>query len=535
MDFQRYQYPSARKVVFGGKGMVCTTQPLAAQAGLDIIKKGGNAIDAAIATAICMTVLEPTSNGIGSDAFALVWAREKLHGLNASGPAPMGISAQAIRDRGYAEVPAHGFIPVTVNGAPSAWHKLSKAFGNLPFAELFESAIGYAENGFPVQPVTAYNWEKAFRSYQKKLQGKEFENWFRTFAPKGRAPEPGEFIRLPEHARTLRELAQSNCESYYRGGIAQKIDEFSKQYGGYIRKEDYAAYHSQWVDPISTSYRGYHVWEIPPNGHGIVALMALNVLEGYEFDPDKRDCADTMHKQMEAMKLAFMDGRRYVADSRYMKVAVEQLLSKQYAAKRRATIGDMAMMPQAGDPDCGGTIYLCTADGEGNMVSYIQSNYRGFGSGLVVPGTGIALHDRGNNFSLTEGAENCIAPGKKPYHTIIPGFLTKDSRAVGPFGVMGGFMQPQGHVQVITNTIDFLMNPQEALDAPRWQWTGGKDIEVEPAFPQAVAEELMRRGHKISVMCESGEFGRGEIIWRGEDGVLMGATEPRADGFVAAW
>ena len=535
MDFYKYQYASKRRVVFGHHGMVCTTQPLAAQAGLDIMKKGGNAIDAAIATAICMTVLEPTSNGIGSDSFALVWTKDKLHGLNASGHAPMKASVETIKNMGHTEVPNYGFIPVTVNGAPSAWKELSKTFGKLPFNELFEAAIDYAENGFPVQPNTSYLWDKAFNTYKENLSGNEFENWFKTFAPNGRAPRPGEIFKLPNHALTLRELADTGCESYYRGAIAEKIDSFSKAYGGLIRKEDYASYYPEWVEPISTSYRGYDVWEIPPNGHGLVALMALNIVEGFNFDANSYGSVDTLHKQIEAMKLAFVDGQHYIADPHFMKVSVEKLLSKKYADSRRQTICDTALTPKKGDPDCGGTIYLCTADEEGNMVSYIQSNYRGFGSGLVVPGTGIALHNRGNNFSLIEGTENCIEPGKKPYHTIIPGFLSKSGKAIGPFGVMGGFMQPQGHLQVVTNTIDFNMNPQEALDAPRWQWVGGKNIQVEREFPYAVTEELIRKGHNISVLPESTTFGRGNIIWRDENGTLIGATEPRADGYVSAW
>ena len=315
--------------------------------------------------------------------------------------------------------------------------------------------------------------------------------------------------------------------------MAEKIDTFSRETGGYLRKEDLAQFHAEWVEPISTNYRGYTVSEIPPNGHGIVVLMALNILEGFQFT--QRDTAESIHKQIEAMKLAFTDGKRYIADPRFMRVTPEQMLSKEYAAKRRALIGEQALMPEAGDPSCGGTVYLCTADGEGNMVSFIQSNYMGFGSGIVVPGTGIALQNRGNNFSLDPNSENCLAPGKKSYHTIIPGFLSKDGKAIGPFGVMGGFMQPQGQVQVVMNTIDFMMNPQEALDAPRWQWVGDKNIEVEQSFPAWITESLVRAGHNVKVLPESLTMGRGQIIWRNDEGVLVGATEPRTDGTVAAW
>ena len=536
-DPLKYSYPSQRKVIYGRKGMVCTSQLLAAQAGLDILKKGGNAVDAAIAVAACMTVLEPTSNGLGSDAFALVWIQSdmKLYGINGSGPAPMLLDAKKVKDLGLGEIPQKGWIPVTVPGAPSAWAELSLRFGKLPLEEVMEPAAVYAEEGYPVSPVTASAWAAARENFEKagKRFPEIFSHWFEVFAPDGKTPAPGQIWRSPEHARSIREIAQTKAESFYRGDIADKIDAFSQKTGGYIRKEDLESYRAEWVEPISISYKGFNVWEIPPNGHGIVALMALNILKNDQFAA--RDLADSFHRQIEAMKLAFADGQRYVADPRFMKVSVEQLLSEEYAARRRALIGNTALSPEYGDPRCGGTVYLCTADKDGNMVSFIQSNYRGFGSGVVVPGTGIAFNDRGNNFTLNEEMENCLAPGKKPYHTIIPGFLTKDGCAVGPFGVMGGFMQPQGHLQVVMNTIDFHMNPQEALDAPRWQWTGGKEIHVERGFPFAITEELARMGHKMVVDANSSGFGRGQIIWRDDQGVLTGATEPRADGTVAAW
>lgn len=532
-DSHKYSYSSTRRVVYGKKGMVCTSQPLAAQAGLDIMKKGGNAIDAAIATAACLTVLEPTGNGIGGDAFALVWVKDKLHGLNASGPAPMLIDIKAIKEKYGNKMPKYGWMPITVPGIPSAWAKLSEKFGKLPFEELLKPAISYAEEGYPVSTIVSKLWNNGFDTFSKEFKEVCFKSWFDTFVPEGKAPNPGDVVKLPYHAKTLKELAATKCESFYRGPIADKIDNFSKETGGYLRKEDLAAFYPEWVEPISTNYRGYTVSEIPPNGHGIVALMALNILEGYRFTD--RDSTDTFHKQLEAMKLAFVDGQRYVTDPHFMKVTKEQLLSKEYAERRRNLISEKALMPEPGNPDCGGTVYLCTADEEGNMVSYIQSNYMGFGSGIVVPETGISLHNRGNNFSLNEDSENFIAPGKKPYHTIIPGFLSKDGKAVGPFGVMGGFMQPQGHVQVVMNTVDFNMNPQEALDAPRWQWVGEKNIEVERAFPFSVTEELLRKGHYIKVLPETISFGRGQIIWKNEEGVLAGGTEPRTDGTVAAW
>lgn len=532
-DAQKYDYPSRRSVIYGRKGMVCTSQPLAAQAGLDILKRGGNAIDAAIAAAACMTVLEPTSNGIGSDAFALVWTKGELFGLNASGRAPRSISAKTVKELGYSEMPRRGWIPVMVPGAPSAWAELSGTYGRLPLSEVLEPAIAYAREGYAVSPVIAKLWSNAYQEFEKTFQGECFKPWFDTFAPNGRAPRPGEIWKSEAHARTLELIGKTGAKAFYQGELADRIDEFSKKTGGYLRKSDLEDYHCQWVTPIRVNYRGYEVCEIPPNGFGIIALMALNILKGYEFTD--RESIDTVHKQLEAMKLAFADGKRYVADPAFMKASVETLLSDNYAAERRALIGDQALEPAPGNPFSGGTVYLCTADAEGNMVSYIQSNYNGFGSGIVIPDTGIALQNRGANFTLDETMENCLAPGKKSLHTIIPGFLLKDGKAVGPFGVMGAFMQPQGHVQVMMNTLDFGMNPQDALNAPRWQWIDGKKIQVEKAFPASLIEELKKRGHTVEVVESSLSFGRGQIIWRNEDGVLCGATEPRADGAVAAW
>jgi gamma-glutamyltranspeptidase/glutathione hydrolase len=533
-DSLYHPYPSQRTTVYAKKGMVATSQPLAAQAGLDILKKGGNAIDAAIATAACLTVVEPTSNGIGGDAFALVWTKGELHGLNASGPAPASISIDAVKKLGHEEMPKFGLVPVTVPGAPSAWAALSERFGKLPLTEVLKPAIDYAEHGYPLTPILGKYWKSAYKAYKANLTGEEFENWFKTFAPDGRAPEVGEIWRSPDHAKTLQSIAETKAESFYRGELAEKIDQFSKQYGGFISKEDLAAYAPEWVQPIKVNYRGYDVWEIPPNGQGLVALLALNTLKGFEFNA--KDTVETYHKQMEAMKLAFTDGLKYITDPKSMKVTVEELLSDTYAEQRRSLINEEALLPEAGEPPRGGTVYLATADEEGNMVSFIQSNYMGFGSGIVVPGTGIGLQNRGNNFSLDPNHENALEPGKKTFHTIIPGFLTKDDQAVGPFGVMGGFMQPQGHAQVIMNTVDFHLNPQAALDAPRWQWVKDKTIQVEPNFPDHIAQALARKGHQIQKTLDTGGFGRGQIIWRDpKTGVLAGGTESRTDGQVAAW
>ncbi|GAA0367500.1 gamma-glutamyltransferase family protein [Bacillus horti] len=533
-DSLYYPYASQRTTVFANKGMVATSQPLAAQAGLDIIKKGGNAIDAAIATAACLTVLEPTSNGIGGDAFALVWTKGKLHGLNASGPAPQSLSIDALKAQGHTEMPKFGLTPVTVPGAPSAWVALSERFGKLPLEEVLQPAIQYAEEGYPLTPILGKYWLSAYKNYSANLKGDEFKAWFETFAPKGRAPQIGEVWSSEGHAKTLRSIAETKGESFYRGEIAQQIDTFSKQYGGYIRYEDLAQYQPEWVDPIKVHYKGYDVWEIPPNGQGLIALLALNVLKGYTFT--EKESTETYHKQIEAMKLAFSDGLAYITDSKHMKVKVEDLLSDKYAEQRRALIGEEALTPEAGQPPRGGTVYLATADGEGNMVSFIQSNYMGFGSGIVIPGTGIALQNRGHNFSLDPAHDNALAPGKRTLHTIIPGFLTKGDHAVGPFGVMGGFMQPQGHAQVVMNTIDFALNPQAALDAPRWQWMKDKVVHVEPHFPDHIAQALVRKGHQIHKTIDTGSFGRGQIIWRDpETGVLNGGTESRTDGAIAAW
>lgn len=533
--FLTHPYGSQRMCTFGKNGMVATSQPLAAQAGLDMLKKGGNAVDAAIATAACLTVVEPTSNGIGGDAFALVWINDELHGLNASGPAPKKLSIEALKERGITEeMPEYGLTPVTVPGAPSAWAALSKRFGKLPLTEVLQPAITYAQEGFPISPILGYNWNVAYEKFKGELKGEEFAGWFETFEINGKSPKIGEVWSSSDHADTLIEIAETEAESFYRGRIAEKIDAFSKAHGGFIRKEDLAAFQPEWVKPISVSYRGYDVWEIPPNGQGLIALLALNTLKGYEFKT--KDSVDTYHKQIEAMKLAFADGKKFITDSKHMKVAIEDLLHDEYADARRALIGDDARIPEAGQPLHSGTVYLATADDEGNMVSFIQSNYKGFGSGVVVPGTGIALQNRGHNFSLDESHDNRLEPGKRTYHTIIPGFLTKGNQAVGPFGVMGAFMQPQGHVQVIMNMVDFDLNPQAALDAPRWQWINDKTVLVEKDMPSYIVEALERKGHDVQVATSRHSFGRGQIIRRDpQTGVLFGGTEPRTDGAVLTY
>ena len=543
------RYPSRRSVVYGKRGMVCASQTLAAQAGLDVLKKGGNAIDAAIATAISLTVLEAPSNGIGSDLFALVWSHGKLYGLNGSGPAPMGITREAVLGKiacGHdgkgadgkiqalsgSSMPESGWEPVTIPGAPAAWKELHEKFGAADFKTLFDAAIRYAEEGFPLQPVCSHLWQKNAQKAAALEHEALYQPLLDTFF-RGKNFEPGQLMRIPEMGKTLRKLAESGCASFYQGDIARAIVNFSKTTGGYLTEEDLRSYRPEWVEPIRLDYRGYEVCEIPPNCHGLVVLMALNILKHLPLA--EKENPETVHKQLEAMKMGYTDGKSYIADPRYMKADVNYFLSDDYGRKRAAEIVGKAVLPRPVDLNCGGTVYLCTADAEGNMVSLIQSHFHNFGSKLAVPGTGILLNNRGNNFSLDPAHDNCLAPGKKPYHTIIPGFLLKDGEAAGPFGVMGGFMQPQGQVQVVNNLVDFALNPQEALDAPRWQWVGGKTIEIEAAFDEAIVADLKERGHDIKVMQDFTSFGRGQIILRQPDGVYAAATEPRADGVVAAW
>jgi gamma-glutamyltranspeptidase / glutathione hydrolase len=478
-------------------------------------------------------VLEPSSNGIGGDAFALVWDGQKLHGLNASGRAPAGTNLDLFSSQGLSSVPRHGWLPVTVPGAPSAWRDLHAKFGKLEFEQLFQPAIFYAANGYPVSPTLARNWQHAAQVYSR-FSAPEFLPWLQTFTRNGHAPDAGEMFRLPDHAKTLELIAKTRSAAFYDGELAKRIEDFAASSGGFITAADLKAHTTNWVEPISTNYRGYDVWEIPPNGQGIAALAALNILEGFDLTRHARDSTQSYHWQIEAMKLAFMDAHAFVADPSRVDVPIVGMLDKQYAAQRRSQILETALEPSPGSPARGGTVYLCTADGDGMMVSYIQSNYAGFGSGIVIPGTGIALQNRGANFSLTPNHPNQLAPGKRPYHTIIPGFLSKNHQAVGPFGVMGGFMQPQGHLQMVVNTVDYDLNPQASLDAPRWQWIEGKKIELELHTPTHIAEGLAERGHQITMQLEQGSFGRGQIIWRLND-VLVAASDSRTDGQALAF
>ncbi len=547
MQYDPYYYPyaSKRNVVFGAN-MVATSQPLAAQAGLHILRSGGNAIDAAIATAACLTVVEPTSNGIGGDAFAQVWVNGQLYGLNASGPAPSLLNLDTVHKCGHKTMPEQGVLPITVPGAPAAWVALSERFGKLSLKKCLAPAINYAENGFPIAPITAQLWQNAYNTYAayyKTTKDDSLKPWFSTFAPQGHAPYVGSIWRLPKQAKTLAEIAQSKARSFYQGALAQKIDKFMQKTGGFLRGEDLQDYAPSWVDPICTDYRGYKVWELPPNGQGIICLMALNILRN--FDLSSTDNPETIHKVIEATKLAFIDGLTHISDPESMQTTVDELLSADFGAMRAALIGKMALNPTPLTPPKGGTVYLATADSEGNMVSYIQSNYTGFGSGVVVPNTGIALQNRGACFSTNPKHVNCVAPNKLPYHTIIPGFITpnvqnKSIQPMGPFGMMGGFIQPQGHIMLMHNIIDRHLNPQAALDAPRFRWKKGRIVHVESGFPASLANTLKRRGHDIHYGgIDDTDFGRGQIIWQYKDTQghtsHLGGTEPRTDGQVAVF
>ena len=577
MDFDGsyLPYAGARYPIYAQHGMVAASSPQASAAGLEMLRRGGNAVDAAVAAATTLTVVEPTANGIGSDAFALVWIEKerRLYGLNASGWAPRDISIEKViaalgkaigeskrtggargvedekgaeavgtagasataRAGGVLKMPTYGWVPTMVPGAPKAWASLMARFGRLGLSTAMAPAIDYAENGYPASPNLARMWQRAFEKYKATLSGPEFAEWFHTFAPEGHAPAAGDIIRLPDHARTLKAIAESDSDDFYHGELAERIVADSREFGGFFCKDDFAEYAVQWVEPISVNYRGYDICEIPPNGQGIVALMALNILKEFEFTT--RESPETFHLQWEAMKIAFADGLAHITDPAAMRVAAADLIQPEYGALRAHEIepGGPARLYTAKTPPKSGTVYLCTADSEGNMVSYIQSNYMGFGSGIVVRGTGISLQNRGADFSLDARHPNCLAPRKKTYHTIIPGFILKDGRAIGPFGVMGGYMQPQGHVQTVTNLVDFHLNPQQALDAPRWQWILGRKFMVERAFSAEIIEALARRGHEIEVSADSTPFGRGQIIVRLPNGTLVGGTEGRTDSNIACW
>ncbi|MDJ0572451.1 MAG: gamma-glutamyltransferase family protein [Pleurocapsa sp. MO_192.B19] len=523
----QYPYSSSRRVILGQKCAVATSQSLATLAGMEMFWAGGNAVDAAVAMAIALTVVEPTSNGIGGDAFALVWDG-KLHGLNASGRSPQTLRRDLFKN--LAQMPSLGWLTVTVPGAVSGWRSLWEKWGKLPFEQLFAPAIRYASEGYPVSPVTAEAWQRA-ESIFLPLTAPEYQPLKQVFFPHNRAPSVGEIWGSKLHAATLKEIAATGGESFYQGKIAQAIANYASDTGGLISTEDLTNHQPDWVEPISTQYRNLKVWEIPPNTQGIAALMGLNILEGSDLQQYPRDSGASFHRQIEAIKLAFADLHDYVADPRSMKVSPEQLLAKSYAVRRRQLISEQAIPTATPGFPAGGTVYLAAADEE-LMVSLIQSNYNGFGSGILVPETGVALHNRGLGFTLESGHPNEIAANKRPFHTIIPGFLTKDDQALGAFGVMGAPMQPQGHLQMVVNMADYSMNPQAALDAPRWRYLEQDLVLLESHVPQNVVLDLIDRSHNIR-LAHPRMFGKGQIILR-QDHVLVAASEPRADGLALA-
>ena len=490
-----------------------------------MLTDGGSAADAAIATAIALTVVEPVSNGIGSDAFAIVHDGRELHGLNASGRSPAAWTPEYFGGNG---VPALGWNSVTVPGAVSAWVELHAKFGKLAFERLFEPAISYGRNGFLVSPTIAEQWSAMVPLFKSQ------PGFADAFMPGGRAPKPGEPVILSEHAATLETIAATNGEAFYRGELATKLEAHATANGGIMRASDLAAHRADWVGTINGGYRGYTVHEIPPNGQGIVALIALGILEQLDMASFPVDSADSVHLQIEAVKLAFADAQAYVADIEHMAVRPERLLDKEYLRMRAMLIDrNRAKQASAGTPN-GGTVYLTAADASGVMVSMIQSNYMGFGSGVVVPGTGISLQNRGADFAVAPGHPNRVGPSKRPYHTIIPGFLSKDGTPVMSFGVMGGPMQPQGHVQLVTRIVDHGQNPQAACDGPRFRWVQGMQVCCETGFPPSTLDELERRGHHLVTTNDYNQFGSCQAIWRLDDGYLA-VSDPRRDGQAAGF
>ena len=586
---------ATRSEVLGRHGMVCTSVPAATQVGLDILKRGGSAVDAAIAANATLGLMEPVSNGIGGDLFAIVYSAKenKLYGINGSGRSPLGLNYDQMKAEldklGRKTIPPRGMLPISVPGCVDAWSELHKKFGKLKLSNDLAPAAKYADEGFPVTELIAFYWHFAPEIY-KDSPGAFLETY--TVDGKGRTPAKGEIFKNPALAKTLRLIGEKGRDVFYKGEIADRIDKFMRENGGFLRKADFEKHMSTWVDPVSTNYRGYDVFELPPNGQGIAALQILNILEGFDLKAMGRNSAETLHAMIETKKLAWADRAKFYADPEFATIPLAQLISKQYAAERRKLIDpnhaaktvapgnpNVAQSSKARDTsisglvakiengqdvrwphrvraglasdarvtDDGDTIYMCTADDEGNMVSLIQSNYRGMGSGVVVPGLGFMFQDRGELFSMEQGHANVYAPGKRPFHTIIPGFVMKDGKPWEAFGVMGGGMQPQGHVQVLTNQIDFGLNVQEAGDASRWQHEGDNEptgekmekggyVEVESGIPYEVVRELEKRGHDMRF--DVGGYGGYQAIKvEMHDGlrVYIGASESRKDGQAAGY
>jgi len=543
---------SSRSEVLATHGMVATSQPLATQVGLDILKQGGSAVDAAIAANATLGLMEPTGSGIGGDLFAIVWdaKSQKLYGLNASGRSPKILSLatlkEALKNLNRKSIPPYGMLPISVPGTVDGWFELHNKFGKLPMKKVLSPAISYARDGFPVSELIAYYWNKSVPRLAPQKG-----NFKKTFTIRGKAPRKGEIFKNLDLANSLSLIANKGRDVFYKGEIAKKIDSFMRKNGGYIRYKDLASHHSQWVTPLSTNYRGYDIFELPPNGQGIAALQILNILENYDLKKSGLLSPQTIHLMVEAKKLVFEDRAKFYADMDFNQLPIQGLLSKRYAKQRSKLIGNSAAKRvDAGNPALyqGDTIYLTTADKDGNMVSLIQSNYRGMGSGVVVPGLGFVFQDRGQLFSLDAKHANVYAPGKRPFHTIIPAFIMKDGKPWVSFGLMGGAMQPQGHVQIITNLIDFGLGLQAAGDAPRWQHFGSSEptdnsnvyllgagvLALESGIPYTNVRALMDKGHKIQF--DRGGYGGYQAIMRdSKSGVYYGASESRKDGQAAGY
>jgi gamma-glutamyltranspeptidase / glutathione hydrolase len=529
---------ATRSEVIAAHGMAATSQPLATQIAIDVLKRGGSAVDAAIAANAALGLMEPTGSGIGGDLFAIVWdpKTKKLHGLNASGRSPKSLTLEHLKKQGLTHIPPFGPLPVSVPGCVDGWFELHGRFGKLPMSEVLAPTVRYARDGFPVSETIAWGWDFSARRLQ------EFAGFKEQMTIDGRAPRKGEIWKNGNLANTLETIGKSGRDAFYKGDIARTIDKYMREQGGFLSYEDLASHKSEWVEPVSTNYRGHDVWELPPNTHGIAALQILNILEGYDLKSFGFGSPRHLHAFIEAKKVAFEDRAKHYADPAFAKLDVPTLISKKYASERRKLIDPQkaAKRFDAGKLRQGDTIYLTTADASGMMVSLIQSNYRGMGSGMTPPGLGFVLQDRGELFSLTPGHVNVYEPGKRPFQTIIPAFITKDGKPWVSFGVMGGDMQPQGHAQIVVNMIDFGMNLQEAGDAPRIYHTGsseptdevmtdGGEVHLESGFPYESTRWLVEHGHRVT--SELGGFGGYQAILRDpKTGVYFGASESRKDG-----
>jgi gamma-glutamyltranspeptidase/glutathione hydrolase len=534
---------ATRSEVIARNGMAATSQPLATQVALDILKKGGNAFDAAIAANAVLGVVEPTGCGIGGDLFAIIWSadKNKLYGLNASGRSPRSLKLEYFKENGIEKIPPFGPLPVSVPGCVDGWFEMHDMFGKLPMKDILQPAINYAREGFPVTEVIAFSLQRGIENL------KEYPNIKEVYMPEGKTPGKGEIFKNTFLANTLEKIAKGGRNEFYRGSIARTIDAFMKEQGGFLTFDDLSRHHSEWIEPVNTNYRGYDIWELPPNGQGIATLQMLNILEGYDIASLGFGSAEYIHLFTEAKKLAFEDRARYYADPTFNTIPVSHLISKKYAVERRKLIdrNSAAKVFPAGKIEAGNTIYLTVADKYGNMVSLIQSNYRGLGSGMCPTGLGFVLQDRGEMFTLEEGHNNVYAPGKRPFHTIIPAFITKNGKPFISFGVMGGDMQPQGHVQIVLNLIDFKMNLQEAGDAPRMHhinsseptgelMTDGGILLLENGFRWEAIQKLLSMGH--TVQWDLGGYGGYQaIMWDDRNKVWFGASESRKDGLAAGY